>query len=104
MSKFDKDVFYGDYTCFCVSKERYSKEEAIEIAKVELESVKKPYSISMYEAFVKHRAGVNEDHEPCVGWWLEHTDRGRNCPVWVFHKTFNNDIFQDEKEIVYCTQ
>jgi len=33
----------------------------------------------------KKRAGINEDGEPCVGWWLEYKEHKRSCPVWAFH-------------------
>jgi hypothetical protein len=100
MSKFDYSIFYGGYDKLAVSKERYTKEQAIEIAKVELESFKKPYFIAVGEAFAKHRAGSNEDGEPCVGWWLEYQDHGRNCPVWCFHRTlFKNEKFKDYEYI-----
>lgn len=36
MSKFDFDIFYGGYDNLAVSKEKYSKEQAIEIAKENL--------------------------------------------------------------------
>lgn len=36
MSKFDFDIFYGGYDNLAVSKEKYSKEQAIEIAKESL--------------------------------------------------------------------
>lgn len=41
MSKFDYAIFYGGYDSLAVSKEKYTKEEAIEIAKVELEYPKR---------------------------------------------------------------
>lgn len=37
MSKFDYAVFYGGYDALAVSKEKFTKEQAIEIAKIELE-------------------------------------------------------------------
>lgn len=36
MSKFDYEKFSGGYDVFAVSKEKYTKEQAIEIAKVKL--------------------------------------------------------------------
>lgn len=86
MSKFDYGTFYGGFDSFAASKEKYTKEQAIEIAKVELESVDKPYFIAVGDGFVRHRAGVNEDLEPCVGWWLEYEEHKRSCPAWVFHR------------------
>lgn len=88
MSKFEYDTFYGGYDILAVSKEKYTKEEAIELAKVELEHDEEPYYLAVGSAFVRHRAGVNEDHEPCVGWWLEYKEHKRSCPCWVFHIAF----------------
>jgi len=93
VSKFDYSTFYGGYDELAVSKEKYTKEQAIEIAKVELESFKKPYSIAVGEAYVRHRAGRNEDGEPCVGWWLEYKNSNRSCPVWCFHKERKQERF-----------
>ena len=84
MSKFEYDVFYGGYDNFAVSKERYTKEQAIEIAKKEL-YLGNPCFLAIGNGFVRHRAGRNEDGEPCVGWWLEYTEHKKSCPCWVFH-------------------
>ena len=71
MSKFDYMNFWGDcIETLAVSKEKYTKEQAIEVAKIELESIGKPYYIAVGNGYVRHRAGVNEDGEPCVCWWL----------------------------------
>lgn len=96
MSKFTYDIFYGGYDILAVSKEKYTKEEAIELAKVELEHDEKPYYLAVGSAFVRHRAGVNEDHEPCVGWWLEYKEHKRSCPCWVFHIACDTDEFFHE--------
>ncbi len=86
-SKFDYDIFCGGYDFFAVSKQRYSREEAIEIAKRELQYAQdEEWELAIGDGFVCHRAGVNEDGEPQVGWWLEYSDRGRSCPVWMFHR------------------
>jgi len=87
MSKFDYDVFYGGYDRLAVSKEKYSKDDAISLAKFELAFADgKPYEMAIGSAWVRHRAGMNEDNEPCVGWWLEYRENKRSCPVWVFHR------------------
>ena len=93
MSKFDYALFVGGFDELAVSKERYTKEQAIEIAKVELEMpyAKKPYYICVGDGYAVHRAGVNEDGEPCVGWWLEYKERKRSCPCWVFHTAFEEN-------------
>lgn len=87
MSKFDYGIFYGGYDKLAVSKERYTKEEAIEIAKRELAwyNSETPYYLSIGDGFVRHRAGRNEDGEPCVGWWIEYKECKRSCSCWVFH-------------------
>lgn len=87
MSKFDYSIFYGGYDELAMNKEKYTKEQAIEIAKVELERNKKPYYIAVGNGYARHRAGVNEDGEPRVGWWLEYSEHKRSCPCWVFHVT-----------------
>ena len=63
------------------------KEEAIELAKVEMETVylNKPHYLCVSDGFVSHWAGINEDNECCVGWWLEYKEHKRSCPCWVFH-------------------
>lgn len=89
MSKFDYSNFYGGYDNLAVSKEKYTKEQAVEIAKIELESINKPYYIAVGDGYARHRAGRNEDGESCVGWWLEYREHSRSCPCWVFHLTGN---------------
>jgi hypothetical protein len=104
MSKFDVSHFYGGFDSLAVSKEKYSKEQAIEIAKVELESFNKPYFIAIGNGFTRHRAGRNEDGEPCVGWWLEYDDNTKSCPVWCFHKANNKtETFNKDYEYIEVT-
>lgn len=93
MSKFDFNIFYGGYDSLAVSKERYTREEAIEIAKRELElpNRKTPYYLCVGDAFVRHRVGTNEDNERCVGWWIEYKEYTRSCPCYVFHIEFRED-------------
>ena len=98
MSKFDYGIFHGGFDELAVSKEKYSKEEAIEIAVKELLDgclINLSY-LAIGEAFVRHRAGTNEEHEPCVCWWLEYEEHKRSCPCWVFHTT--SDINEHHKE------
>lgn len=84
MSKFDFDAFTGDYPV-AVSKERYTEQEAIEIAKRELGVDK----VTMFDGYVRWCFGTDPD-DPCAkprnAWWL---DIGKNypkgcCPVWAF--------------------
>lgn len=75
MSKFEYCSFCGGYDELAVSKERYTKKQAIDISKVELERLRKPYYLAVGEGFVRHRAGIDDDNKPCVGWWLEYSKR-----------------------------
>ena len=84
-SKFDFNCFRGGLDTFAVSKEKYSKKEAIECAKYQNDWHDSKRYIAIGTAFVRHRAGRNEDGEPCVGWWLEYEEHDRSCPVWCFH-------------------
>lgn len=90
MSKFDYASFYGGYDTFAVSKEKYKREQAIEIAKTELYMGNTCF-LAIGDGFARHRAGINEDGEPCVGWWLEYSEHKRSCPCWVFHLTLNKN-------------
>ena len=94
MSKFDYNTFFGGYDNLAVSKERYSKEQAIEIAKTELAYQRHKNDRNVFLAigngYVRHRAGVNEDGEPCLVWWLEYSEHRCSCPCWVFHVTPND--------------
>lgn len=84
-SKFEFSSFYGGYDMFAVSSQKYTKEEAIEIAKFENDWYEAENYIAVGSAFVRHRAGVDEDGERHVCWWLEYEENKRSCPVWVFH-------------------
>lgn len=93
MSKFEYESFVGGYDECAVSKEKFTKEEAIEIFKKEYcyqDASKYPY-IAIGNGYVRHRAGVNEDNNPCVGWWLEYQNYKRSCPVWCFHSAKTTD-------------
>ena len=101
MSKFDYAPFYGDFSYVAVSKQRYTKEQAIEIAKVELAEVgNKALTLVLEQGFVRHRAGVDDEYNPCVGWWLEWEERFRSCPCWVFHVHWDNELFFNEHELI----
>lgn len=106
MSKFEHASFYGGYDTVAINKQKYTKEEAIEIAKKDYFWQEKGY-IAVGSAYVRHRAGVNEDSEPCVGWWLEYSCYPRSCPCWVFHWTnskdehFSNDYEYIELNKIY---
>ena len=82
-SKFEYNVFYGyGVEYFVVNRDKYTIEEAKELFVQEMEYEPK----KIEEAAVRYGAGMNEDMEPCVGWWLESEADGsepRRCPVWV---------------------
>ena len=101
MSKFDYDSFYGGFDDFAVSKEKFTKDEAIALYKREMD-IPSGETIAVMESYVRHRAGVNEDGEPCVGWWIEYAHYGRDCPCWVFHYPVINaeNIEKDYEHIV----
>lgn len=87
MSKFDYDAFTGDYP-IAVSKERYTEQEAIEIAKRELGVDE----VSIFNGYVRYGYGI-DDNDPCAAarntWWLTIPGKCGNipkrcCPVWAF--------------------
>ena len=88
MSKFEYGTFFGGYDNFAVSKEKYTKEQAIELYCVE-HSIPKDTKIAVIDAFVRHRVGRNEDNERCCGWWLEYKEHSRSCPVYAFHEVLS---------------
>jgi hypothetical protein len=102
MSKFDYAIFYGGYDDLAVSKEKYSKEQAIEIAKQELKHRNHKY-LAIGNGYARHRAGINEDNEPCVGWWLEYKKHKISCPCWLFHTSGsdNEKFFKDYEYIEF---
>ena len=79
MSKFDYDAFTGDYPV-AVSKERYTEQEAIEIAKSELGV----NVVEKADGFVRYGYGVDDDDELRNTWWLEFHESKHCCPVWAF--------------------
>ena len=103
MSKFT-DAHFGGYEYgYAVSKEKYSKEQAVEMAKIEMgfPYATEPYAIRISDAYVRWRAGVNDDYEPCVGWWLEYTEKSkRSVPVWYFTLIRNGDVRLPEYEYI----
>ncbi len=79
-SKFSYDTFSDG--SFVVNAQFYTKEEAIALFVKETEP-KPSDSFYVGTAFVTWRAGVNEDYEPVVCWWLDPSPYKRSCPVWV---------------------
>lgn len=79
-SKFDYDVFDGDLVV--VNAQIYTREEAIAIFVEQMEP-KPSDTFYIGTAFVTWRAGVDEDFNPTVAWWLDKSPYKRSCPVWV---------------------
>ena len=109
MSKFEYSAFYGGYDEFAVNAEKFTLEEAIEIFEKECPPNKVGNEIGQYvvsKAYVEWRAGINEDNEPCVGWWIEYSRRKKgSCPVYAFHRRCKGDkIWGNEIEIAGFTE
>jgi len=96
VSKFEYASFYGGWEDFAVNAEKYTKQEAIEVFERECEPDKVGKEIGQYEVlemYVKWRAGINDDGEPCAGWWLESYKRKKgSCPVWAFSKKTKGEV------------
>lgn len=93
-SKFDFAEFDGGYDDFAVNKDKHSIEEALSIYKSEMD-IEPGQTVSVGEAFVRHHAGINEDGEPCVGWWLEYEEHKTSCPVYAMHLSFSRIPLQN---------
>lgn len=88
MSKFDYELFvdtYSDERCLAVSKQRYTEQQAVEIAKraLDVENVTLSNDFSDF-CYVYRGFGTNYDGENYNGWWLVDYKPKRGCPVWVF--------------------
>ena len=89
-SKFDYDIF--TYGSLAVNAQIYTKEQAIAIFIKEIGP--EPSDVFYVgKAFVTWRAGVNEDFEPLVGWWIDKSPYKRSCPAWVI----SNDDYVDNR-------
>lgn len=84
-SSFDSDIFYSEDFCNVagLSKQRYTKEEAVEAWKTKLFGEDLPHVIE--DAFIRHRAGSIEG-KPTVGWWLEFEEYKTSVPAWYVRK------------------
>ena len=98
MSKFEFSSFSGGYGEFAVNAQKYTKEEAIKIFIYETDGNVgdglKDYAIE--NGYVTHRAGIDEDGEPQVCWWLGYKEGKRSCPVWSFCPNYANRIWRNE--------
>ena len=90
-SKFDYGEFRDGYDDFAVNSAKYTVEEAIALY-VEEMGAEPGDILSVCNAFVSHHAGVNEDYEPVVGWWLEYRERKSSCPVYAMHMSWGHTI------------
>ena len=84
-SKFDFSYFRGGYDEFAVNRDKYSLKEALSIYSREMGVDPGELVAVTTEAFVRYRAGVTEDGEPAVGWWLEYGEHKTSCPVYAMH-------------------
>lgn len=85
-SKFYFETFSSDgYHHFAVNAGKYTKEQAIRIYQREYSFGDYPHIVE--KSHVKWRAGINEDGEPCVGWWFDYkpTEK-RSVEVWAFRQ------------------
>lgn len=96
-SKFEYSLFSDGY--FAVSKQKYTKEQAIEIFKREMD-LKGSCLITVGSAFVRYRYGINDDNEPCSGWWIEVGERRRSCPAWVLSINNGWPAWPDNCELI----
>ncbi len=82
-SKFTSGSFYGDTQYFAVNRDKFTKEEAIQMCRNE--TGYDPYE--PFKAEVWFGCGVDEDGQARAGcWWLDVSGTGkrpRRCPVWA---------------------
>lgn len=85
MSKFNYDTFYDEegQCTIGISKQKYSKEQAIEIAKGELET--KEIVEFDEDMYVRYGLGTL-DGEKRQGYWLEYKKTKVSSPVWAFKR------------------
>lgn len=105
LSKFVTGRFFGGYDEYAVNAQKFSESAAIFTAEDEEGIVigEEPGRYTMSKAFVKWRAGIDNDGDKCVGWWLEYTKRKKgSCPVYAFHK--NGGIKDKEYREKLCKE
>lgn len=91
MSKFDYNNFYSDACEWCVcNAKKYTKEQALEIAKVELSTVwdnEVDKNLLIIEsAWVRYGYGVDLNGERTNGYWLEFEPTGNCSEVWAISR------------------
>jgi hypothetical protein len=86
-SKFDYEIFHDETeTVLCINADKYTLEEAYEIAKKEDYTEENGYKLDLGN-YVRHRAGIGFDGERCVSWWMEDygsRDKRGFVPVYAF--------------------
>lgn len=99
-SKFDSEIFHGDWTNWGgFSKQKYTKEEAIEAWRKEMFGLDKDVPCVVEDAFVRYRVGQNEDHEPCACWWLEWEDYGsKSVPAWSIREARDYELVRKRRK------
>jgi hypothetical protein len=85
ISKFDYSSFNGGFDDFAVSRQKFSIGEALQLF-VDESVINEGDVIGVTYAYATHRAGMTDDNEPCVGWWLGYTYTKRGRPVYAMHK------------------
>ena len=100
MSKFDYDVFIGDKQYLGVSKEKYTREQAINVA-IKEEFINKENCIYLANGYVRFGYGTDEDGEHRSTWWLEFNKPKKGCKVWCFCMNIYNyeEEFYEKIEI-----
>ena len=88
MSKFDYNNFYSDDCEWCVcNAKKYTKEQALEIAKVELsngfEKEVDKNLLTIESAWIRYGFGIDLNGERTNGYWLEFEPKGNCTEVWA---------------------
>lgn len=88
MSKFDYNNFYSDDCEWCVcNAKKYTKEQALEIAKIELSTVwdneVDKNMLIIESAWVRYGFGIDLNEERQNGYWLEFEPIGNCTEVWA---------------------
>lgn len=97
ISRFEDGHFRGGKGEYAVSAQKFTKEQAIEKAKVECElPYAKDYYICIMDGFVRWRTGVDEGGERQIGWWLEYDEHRRSCPVYIFYLVRESELERDK--------
>lgn len=91
MSSFDYDCFYGEVEVWIgFNAEKYTEEQALEVAKVELADGFEPEVdknlLVVEPAWIRYGFGLNLEDERVNGWWLEFEPKGNSIKAWAVKK------------------